>query len=119
MDPWCNPFLHLAEYLSGEPYYYNKLTKVNYYKNNKKVNKYFSTSVRYLDLDMKAKLSNLKKLERELIKKKIAKAANLGSSKIYLLSAKKYLNIALKFLKKDQFAFCTISNFKKNLYPFK
>ena len=38
LEPWSNPFAHLAEYLSGVPYYYNKLTKVNYYKNKKKIN---------------------------------------------------------------------------------
>ena len=40
-DPCFNPFLHVAEFLSGVPYFYNKLTKVNYYKNNKKVNSAF------------------------------------------------------------------------------
>ena len=118
-DPCFNPFLHVAEFLSGVPYFYNKLTKVNYYKNNKKVNKYFSSSVRYLDLDMKMKLNELKKLKRELIKKKVVKTANLGSSKIYFFSAKKYLNIVLKSLEKDQFAFFKISNFKKNKMPYK
>ena len=119
IDPCFNPFLHVAEFLSGVPYFYNKLTKVNYYKNNKKVNKYFSSSVRYLDLDMKMKLNELKKLKRELIKKKVVKTANLGSSKIYFFSAKKYLNIVLKSLEKDQFAFFKISNFKKNKMPYK
>lgn len=119
LDAWCNPFLHLAEYLSGVPYYYNKLTNVNYYKNNKKINKYFSTSVRYLDLDIKPKLKNLKKLEKVLIKKKLIKSENLGSSKIYLFSAKEYFNSALRFLEKDQFAFFKISNFKKNRIPYK
>ena len=118
-DPCFNPFLHVAEFLSGVPYFYNKLTKVNYYKNNKKVNKYFSSSVRYLDLDIKMKLDELKKLKKELIKKKIVKTANLGSSKIHFVSAKKYLNIVLKSLAKDQFAFFKISNFKKNKMPYK
>ena len=119
MHPCLNPFLHVAEFLIGVPYYYNKLTKVDYYKNNKKVNKYFSSCVRYLNLDIEKKYGELKKLKIELTKKKIINSANLGSSKIYFFSAKKYLNIALKFLANDQFAFKKISNFKKNKIPYK
>ena len=118
LPPWSNPFLHFAEFLVGVPYYYNKLTKVNYYKNNKKVNKFFSTSVRYLGLNMKIQINKMNKLHREMKKRKIVKEANLGSSKIYLLDAKKYLNIVLKYLQKDQFAFYKISNFKKNKMPY-
>ena len=40
-DPVFNPFLHIAEFLAGVPYFYNKLTKVNYQKNKKNINKYF------------------------------------------------------------------------------
>ena len=117
MDPCLNPFLHVAEFLVGVPYYYNKLTKVNYYKNSKKVNKYFSSSVRYLNLDFHIELGRLKK---ELTRKKIVKSTSLGASKIYFFSAKKYLNIALKILEKDQFAFLKkIPNFKKNKMPYK
>jgi len=119
MDPCLNPFLHVAEFLAGVPFYYNKLTKVNYYKKNKKIKKYFSSSVRYLDLNTTIKINKLKKLKKELLKKKIINSVNLGSSKIYLFSAKKYLNIVLKFLAKDQFAFLKVPNFKKNQYPYK
>lgn len=118
MDPCFNPFSHVAEFLVGVPYYYNKLTKVNYYKNKKKVKKYFSSSVRYLDLSIK-KTNKWQKLKSKLIKDKIVNSANLGSSKIHLFSAKKYFNIALKLLSNDQFAFIKISNFKKNKMPYK
>ena len=84
MDPCLNPFLHVAEFLVGVPYYYNKLTKVNYYKNTKKVNRYFSSSVRYLNLDFQIELGRLKK---ELTRKKIVKSTSLGASKIYFFSA--------------------------------
>ena len=36
MDPWQNPCNHIAEHMIGVPYYYNKLTTIPYYKNNKK-----------------------------------------------------------------------------------
>ena len=117
MDPCLNPFLHVAEFFAGVPHYYNKFTKVNYYKNKKKINKYFSSHVRYLDLNFQ---TDLKELKKELKKNKIIRGANLGSSKIYLLDAKKYLNTALKLLNKDQFIFTKkIPNFKKNRIPFK
>ena len=64
--------------------------------------------------------NELEKLKRELKKDKIIKVANLGSSKIYLFDAKKYLNTALKLLNRDQFILTKkIPNFKKNKIPFK
>jgi aminoglycoside 3-N-acetyltransferase len=118
-DPTFNPFLHIAEFLTGVPYFYNKLTKVNYQKNNKKISKYFSSSVRYLDLDIKWKQKTLKELKKELIRKKIIKTKKLGENYVHLMSAKKYTDTAIKILSKDQFKFIELPKFKKNRMPYK
>ena len=90
MDPWRNPFNHVAEFLVGVPYGYNKLTVVKYFKNNKKKNFIFSSFVRYLNLELKP---NYIILEKELLKKKIIKKFNLGDGFLYLVNAKKYTDL--------------------------
>jgi len=118
-DPTFNPFLHIAEFLAGVPYFYNKLTKVRYFKNNKKINKYFSSSVRYLNLNIKWKKGKINSLKNKLIKNKVFKTENLGDGKIYLINAKKYTKTALRLLCKNQFEFIELPKFKKNIIPYK
>ena len=118
-DPSLNPFLHIAEFLSGVPYFYNKLTKVKYFKNNKKIDKYFSSSVRHLNLNIKWKKDKINSLKNQLIKDKVFKTENLGDGKIYLIKAKQYTKTALRLLSKNQFSFIKLPRFKKNIIPYK
>ncbi len=117
-DPVFNPFLHIAEFLAGVPYFYNKLTKVNYQKNKKNINKYFSSSVRYLNLDIKWR-REINELKINLIKDKILKSKKLSEDYVHLMSARKYIETAVKLLSKDQFKFIEFPKFKKDTIPFK
>lgn len=116
MNPAKNPFIHVAEFLSAVPYCYNKLTKVNYTKKNKKIVKYFSSFVRYKNLKIKR---NHNKLLKKMITKKFIKSAPLGYGFVYLFDAQKYVNLVLNLLSKDQFyLFDKKLNFKKGRLPF-
>ena len=117
MEPCFNPLLHYAEFLVGVPYYYNKLTKLRYYKKGKKINKSFSSYVRYLNLDIKRNLNTFKKINHILRKNKIVKSTNLGSSKIHLIDSQKYLDVILDILYNDQFALVDNLTFLKNQIP--
>ena len=119
MEPCFNPLLHHAEFLVGVPYYYNKLTKIEYFKKGRKVNKCFSSYVRYLNLDIKRNLNTFKKINYILKKNKIVKSANLGSSKIHLIDSQKYLDVVLNILYDDQFALVNNLTFLKNQIPYK
>lgn len=112
MDPWRNPFNHVAEFLVGVPYCYNKLTVVKYFKNNKKKNFIFSSFVRYLNLELKP---NYRILEKELLKKKIIKKFNLGDGFLYSVNAKKYTDLCINILSKNQFAFINKSLYKRSI----
>jgi len=116
MGPWLNPFIHVAEMLAGVPYFYNKFTKVNYYKKNKKINKNFSSYVRFLNLKL---MYDYKKLKKKLLENKVIKSAPLGSSYVHLLNAREYVDTILDLLDKDQFALLKKApNFKKGRIPF-
>ena len=120
MDPCFNPFFHVAEFLVGVPFYYNKLTKVKYEKNNFNIKKYFSSSERYLNLNItRWNKENLIKLKKNMLKKNILNSADLGSSQLHLMSAREYMKEVLDFLVIDQFAFLNNLNFKKGVMPFK
>ena len=92
IEPARNPILHHAQFLMGFPFYYNKLTKVKYYKNKKKINKIFSSSVRYLHVDTSLCRKKTKNFSKKLIKDKVVKSVSLGSSKIYLINAKRFFD---------------------------
>ena len=115
MDPWLNPFLHVAEFITGVPYCYNKLTKVSYLKNKKRINKSFSSFVRYKNLNL---IKDYAKLKKKLTLKKIVKSFPLGSGNIYMYDANKYVNLALELLSEDQFIlFKKIPKFTKGQLP--
>lgn len=108
MDPWKNPYNHIAEYMIGVPYCYNKLTKVKYFKKNKLKDYKFSSFVRYLDFNL---IWDYKKLKNKLSKTRLVKKTKLGGGFIYSVNAQNYLNLCLKMLTIDQFALI-----KKNYY---
>ena len=108
MDPWRNPFNHVAEFLAGVPYAYNKPTVVKYFKKSKKRNLLFSSYVRYLNFELKP---NYKIIAKELAKKKLIKKSNLGDGFLYSVNAKKYTDLCINILSNNQFAFIN-----KNLY---
>ena len=101
MDPWRNPYNHVAEHMMGVPYRFNKFTKVDYKKKGLKKNYDFSTFVRYLDFNL---VDEYKYIKIELSKKKIVKKSKLGDGYIYSIDSKKYLDLCLDLLTKNQFA---------------
>jgi aminoglycoside 3-N-acetyltransferase len=116
IEPALNPFLHVSEFMMGVPYYYNKLTKVQYYKNKNKVSKDYISSVRYLDFDLSY---DIKKINKEIKKKLKIKKVKLGKAAIYLFNSKNYLKVALNMLNKNTFAFVKKIKFNKKDYPLK
>ena len=112
MQPWISPFYHVAEFMIGVPHYYNKFTKVKYFKNKKKFNQDYSSFVRYLNYELIEDYSKLKKI---LKKKKIVKSYKLGDGFVYSINAKKYLKICLEILTKDQFSFINKKKYIRSL----
>ena len=102
MNPWQNSFHHVSEFLIGVPYYYNKFTNVKYFKNKKKYNEKYTSFVRYLNFDL---IENFDEIERLLKKKKLITSFKLGDSYAHSLDANKYVNLCIKILSKNQFAF--------------
>ena len=96
-----NPFNHIAEYMVGVPYYYNKYYNFQIIKNNRITRQGFTSFVRYLDLKL---VGEYKKLKKEIKKNKILKYSKLGESFIYCCNVKKYYDICLNLLVKDQFS---------------
>ena len=97
MEPGYNPYQHVAEFLYGVPYRYNKLLNVKCFKKGKKINQQFFSHVRYLDLKWNY---DMEIVNKELKKNKVYKATQLGSGKVYCFYARKYLELVLKLLKK-------------------
>ena len=112
MDPWQNPCNHIAEHMIGVPYYYNKFTVVPYYKKNIKKKFNFSSFVRYLDFNLVWNFNNIKK---KLSTSKIVKSTNLGSGEIHYFSSKKYLELCLELLTKNQFGLIRKELYLKNI----
>ena len=108
MNPWQNPFNHVAEFLIGVPYYYNKYTNIKYLKNGKKNKLSFSSFVRYLNYELIEDFSIIKK---EIQRLKIVNKQKLGEGYIFSMNSNKYLQACIKMLSKNQFAFIN-----KNLY---
>lgn len=99
-DFTINPFNHIAEYMIGVPFYYNKYTNFQIVKNKKKIKQGYTSFVRYLNLEL---VGDFKKLKRELKKNKIVRSSKLGEAYIYSTNARKYLDVCLNLLAKDQF----------------
>ena len=107
-----NPFQHSAEFMAGVPYYYNKYTNFKIVKNRKIFKKEYSSFVRHLNIEL---VMNFRKLKIELKKNKIVKSARLGDSYIYCTDVKKYYNICLNLLTKDQFSLINKKKYMKSL----
>ena len=101
MDPWRNPYNHVAEFMIGVPYFYNKFTSVKYKQKGTNKKYTFSTFVRYLDFN---KIDDFSQLKKKLTKKKIIKKSKIGSGYIYLVNSKEYLDTCLELLSNNQFA---------------
>ena len=69
-----------------------------------------------IDLEIKR---DHNKILRKMLREKFVKSAPLGSGKVYLFDARKYLNLVLRMLSKDQFfLFNKKLKFKKGRLPF-
>jgi aminoglycoside 3-N-acetyltransferase len=116
MEPGYNPFQHVAEFLYGVPYRYNKLLNVKCFKKGKKIKKHFFSFARYLDLKW---IYDMKILNKKLEQKKIYISAKLGSGKIYCFYASDYIRLVLELLKKNPYILLDrIPNYKNNKIPF-
>jgi|TARA_B110000116_G_C16687620_1_gene513717 aminoglycoside 3-N-acetyltransferase len=116
MEPGYNPFQHVAEFLYGVPYRYNKLLNIKCFKKEKKIKKQFFSFARYLDLNWSY---NMQKVNKKLKKEKIYKEAKIGSGKVYCFYANDYLKTVLKLLKKNPHILLDrVPNYKKNKIPY-
>lgn len=111
-DYWINSNFHTAEFMVGVPYFYNKFTKVPIIKNKKRINREYSSSVRYLNFDL---VGNYNKLKKELKKSKTIKSIKLGGSFVHGIVAKKNLEVYLNLLTKDQFSLIDKKKYLKSL----
>jgi aminoglycoside 3-N-acetyltransferase len=107
-----NPFNHVAEYMVGVPFYFNKYKNFQIIKNNKMKKQEFASFVRYLDLEL---VGEFKKLKKEIKKNKIVKSSKLGESYLHCTNANKYYNILLNLLTKDQFVLINKDKYLKSL----
>ncbi len=107
-----NPFNHLAEYMIGVPFYYNKYKNFQIIKNKKIKRQEFSSFVRYLDFDF---VGEFEKLKKEIKKHKIVKSSKLGESYVHSTDAKKYFNIVLNLLTKDPFSLINKNKYLRSL----
>jgi|TARA_B110000914_G_C15392254_1_gene413070 aminoglycoside 3-N-acetyltransferase len=114
-DFWLNPFLHVAEFDAGIPYYYNKFTNV-VYKNKNIKNKKFSSFVQYKHLNINYDFNKIKKL---LLKNKFIKKATLGSGMIFLYDVMDFYNTLSEQLKNDHYYLLkSPPNYTKSKTPF-
>ena len=96
-----NPFNHVAEHMVGVPFYFNKYNNFKIVKSNKMKRQEFTSSVRYLNFEW---VRDYSKIKREIKKNKILKSSKLGESFIYCCNVKKYYDICINLLVKDQFS---------------
>ena len=111
-DFTINPFNHVAEYMVGVPFYYNKYKNFQIVKNKKLINKEYTSFVRYLNFEL---VSNFKELKKQLKKNKLIRSAKLGEGYVHCSNAKKYLNICLNLLTKDQFKLINKRKYLKSI----
>ncbi len=100
MDPWLNPFLHIAEMKAGISYKFTKLSELTYIQNKKRKKNIFSNYVRYLSLTTNFDYSSFAK---ELKRKKLVKSAKLGDGKVHSVNASKYVSLLSSLLSNNQF----------------
>jgi len=112
-----NPFLHMAELVSGVPYYYNKIFKKKVYVGKTEIKKTFVSTVRYLKLGLQL---NNEKINNLLIKKKILKKIKLGNGFITICESEKFYNTVIELLKKDVHGFLKCKPcYNLNDYPYR
>ena len=111
-DYVINPFNHIAEYMVGVPFYFNKYRNFQIIKGNKMKRQEFTSFVRYLDLEL---VGEFKKLKKEVKKNKIVKSSKLGESFVYCTNVKKYFDICLNLLTKDQFSLIDKNKYLRSL----
>lgn len=112
MNPWQTPFSHVAEFLVGVPYYYNKFTKVKYLKNKVLKNLQFSSFVRYLNFDLVEDYTPLKK---EMENKKLIKKQKLGDGFIFSVNVNNYIDACIKILSDNQFCLINKRSYLKSI----
>tara|TARA_B100001250_G_scaffold385022_1_gene380408 strand:+ start:97 stop:891 length:795 start_codon:yes stop_codon:yes gene_type:complete len=107
-----NPFNHVAEYMVGVPFYYNKHTNFQIVKKKKIIKQEYTSFVRYLNLEL---VYDFKKFKKELKRHKIIKTSKLGEAYIHCSEAKKYYNLYLDLLTKNQFSFINKKKYLRSL----
>jgi aminoglycoside 3-N-acetyltransferase len=111
-DYVINPFIHIAEYMAGVPYYFNKYENFEIVKKNRKINKEYTSFVRYLNIELE---TDFRKLKKELKRSKIVKSTKLGGSHIYCSNVREYYDICLNLLIKDQFSLINKKKYLKSI----
>ena len=95
-------FAHYIEQRHGVPYTYTKLYQGEVWADNKKVNKPFTASVRYLDFGI---VYNLHRLEVALVSAGVAHEKVLGQDRVQVASCRDTLEIGARCLDQDLYFF--------------
>jgi len=107
---------HYIECSYAVPYYYNKILKVDVYKDSKRCDKVFTLNVRYVDFDIK---HNFLGYIKALCKKKLLKSYSIGESILYSSRLEKQLNVGYELLNENVYAFLEHSpSWKEGVIPF-
>mgnify|MGYP001349484269 CR=1 FL=1 len=112
MNPWQTPFSHVSEFLVGVPYYYNKFTKVKYFKNKISKKLSFSSFVRYLNFDL---IEDYTQLKKKMKKNNLIKTQKLGDGFMYSVNVNEYVKTCIQLLSKDQFCLINKKSYLKSL----
>ena len=116
-DDYSNSvFIHYLEQNCGLPYCYNKLLDIPVYVNGKKLKRWFTANVRYLDLTLEY---GLEKIKACLKSRKLVRTEKIGGGFIHCISVKDYFNCCLDLVREDSFGLLgDVPDFIKGKIPF-
>lgn len=108
-------FFHYVESVFGVPYKYNKIYRTPVYARDKKVEKTFTLSVRYLDFGIE---NTPVRIKSSLLKSGFAKITRIGKSKTWSCRAKDAFELCIGELNEDRyFLLKNPPNFREGVIP--
>ncbi|NQU85229.1 MAG: hypothetical protein HQ541_05665, partial [Mariniphaga sp.] len=92
---------HYIECSYAVPYYYNKIARVDVYKDGKRSEKVFTLNVRYIDFDIK---HNFLRYIEAIRRRDLLRSHSVGSSILYSNRLEDQLDIGYELLSEDVYA---------------
>ena len=103
---FSNSWHHHAETTLSLPYLYNKLLDVEVWQGEKKIDRPFYASLRYLDFDIQ---NDLRPFDQHLLHSGEMIKRKIGRSYVTCISARAYFTAAISLLKQNPWAFLKCS----------